>query len=192
MIEVFGRNWGLVLMRGIAALACGIYIIVVHPFIGLVLWVLLFGWFSVVKGVFVAIVSFLTHRHEPTWLEFIIDGPLRIAVGIITLTWPDMNVATLLRIIGAWACIRGVSHMVTAVQVRKLLRGAWLLHIAGALSIIFGILLYTFVDNQLVEIIGWIGWCLTLFGITWITFAFVLRSWLHQNRADLDRRHTAV
>jgi uncharacterized membrane protein HdeD (DUF308 family) len=186
MIEVFARNWGLALLRGIVTLALGIYIIVVHPVLGLASWILIFGVFSVVKGAYATIASFLTRRYKPNWLEVAIDGPLRVAVGIITLTWPRMDVSTLLHIIGAWSFIRGISHIAAAVGLRRIFRGAWLLHIAGALAIGFGVLLFTMVDNPVVETIHWVGVCLIAFGVIWIAFSLALRRWLHENRAELD------
>src|SRR5204863_6943268 len=100
---------------------------------------LLFGVFVLVDG-FAHLVAAFRVREGRGWQIF--EGLAGVAAGIITLVWPDITALTLLYVIGAWAVIMGVLRIVVAVGLRKEIPNEWLLITSGALSVIFGIILF--------------------------------------------------
>lgn len=176
MTKVLARNWALVALRGVVAVLFGLFAIA-RPGITLTALVILFGAFALVDGM-VAVWSALFHRRgEPRWLALLIAGIAGIGIGIVTFIMPGITALFLLYLIAAWAIIRGVVEIEMAVQLRKVLTGEWLLGLAGALSVIFGLFLMFFPGVGALAVTLWIGvWAIVL-GFVVIALAFRLRKW---------------
>jgi len=177
MVDTLARNWGWVMLRGIAALVFGL-LTIFNPGITLVALVILFGAYALVDGVF-TIVSAVANRHQEShWVALLINGIVSLAIGIVTFLWPGITAFALLYLIAAWAVITGIMEIVTAVRLREVLRGEWLLILAGALSVLFGIVLFVAPGAGALAVVLWIGAYAVIFGILLIVLAFRLRSWL--------------
>lgn len=177
MEDTLARNWGWVMLRGAAALIFGL-LTLFNPGITLVALVILFGAYALVDGIF-TVISAIAHRHEEShWLALLINGLVSLAIGIATFAWPGITALALLYLIAAWAVITGITEIVTAVRLREIIRGEWLLVLAGVLSILFGILLFIAPGAGALTVVLWIGAYAVVFGILLIILAFRLRSWL--------------
>ncbi|HEU4584901.1 MAG TPA: HdeD family acid-resistance protein [Gemmatimonadaceae bacterium] len=177
MLTLVARNWGWTLLRGVAALIFGV-LTLFNPHVTLVALVILFGSYAVVDGIF-TIVSAIANRHgERSWPALLLNGLVSLAIGIVTFVWPGITTLALLFLIAAWAVITGVLEIVTAIRLRSVLRGEWLLILAGALSVLFGILLFIAPGPGALAVVLWIGAYACVFGILLIVLAFRLRSWL--------------
>src|SRR6266567_2857550 len=96
-------DWRSVGLRGVAAVAFGI-LILVWPGLTVLALVFLFGIFVLVDG-FARLVAAFRLSEGRTWQ--IVEGVAGVAAGIITLVWPDVTTLVILYIIGAWAVILG-------------------------------------------------------------------------------------
>lgn len=181
-MDRLGRNWGWVLLRGIVALLFGV-LTLLNPAVTLAVLVLWFGAYALVDGVS-AIVSAIAHRHgEPHWVALLIGGVVSIAAGLVTLAMPGLTALVLLYVIAAWAVVRGASEIATAIRLRRVLRGEWLLALAGALSVAFGVVLFLRPGAGALAVVVWIGAYALVLGILLIALAFRLRAWGHGHGA---------
>lgn len=177
MLNLLARNWGWVMLRGVAALIFGL-LTLFNPKLSLVALVILFGAYAVVDGV-TTIVSAIANRHgERHWVALLLNGVVSLAIGIVTFLWPGITAFALLFLIAAWAVITGVTEIVTAIRLRSVIRNEWLLILAGALSVLFGIVLFMAPGAGALAVVLWIGAYAVVFGILLIILAFRLRNWL--------------
>jgi uncharacterized membrane protein HdeD (DUF308 family) len=140
MLKVLTRTWWAVALEGVAAILFGI-LAFIFPRTALLVMVALFGAYALVDGIFSIVMAAEGVAHHQSWIWPALRGIAGIAAGIITFVWPGITALALLFIIAAWAVITGIFEIVAAIQLRRELTNEWLLILAGALSIIFGILL---------------------------------------------------
>jgi len=176
MVTVLARNWGLVAVRGVVALLFGL-LTIARPGITLDALVILFGAFALVDGVFSVWSALANRRGEPHWVALLLAGLAGILVGILTILMPWITAIILLYFIAAWAIIRGVAEIVMAIQLRKVVTGEWLLALAGAVSVVFGLFLVMFPGLGALAVILWIGVWAAVLGVVVIALAFRLRRW---------------
>ena len=90
--------------------------------------------------------------------------------------WPGITALVLLYFIAAWAIWTGVFGIVATIRLRREIEGEWLLILAGALSVIFGILLLIMPGTSALAVVWLIARYVLLFGILLVVLAFRLRS----------------
>ena len=139
---------------------------------------ILFIWFvfyAISDGIFNVYMSFM-HRHDTNrwWLGFA-TGIISILFGLAAFVWPQLTAFLLLILIAIRAIVEGVSMIVTAIQVRKEVKGEWLLIAGGVIALIFGIwmLFHPLVGG--LALLWVIGIYALVFGIILIVQAFRMR-----------------
>lgn len=178
-MNALARNWGWVALRGVAAVIFGV-LAFFAPAITLATLVLLFGAFALANGI-LAIVSAVAHRAgEEHWVAILVGGILSVGAGLVTLFMPGITAIVLLYWIAAWAIVTGIAEIVTAIRLRKLLAGEWMLILAGALSVLFGAFLFLRPAVGALAVVLWIGAYSIVFGVVFIGFAFRLRRCLRE------------
>ena len=176
MLELLARNWGLIALRGAAALLFGLLTLFM-PGITLAVLILLFGAFAIADGVFTVGAALRRRRSEQRWGAYLVSGILAIGIGIVTFLWPGLTALVLLYLIAAWAIVTGIAQLVTAIRLREVLAGEWLLLISGILSVLLGVALVMFPAGGALAVALWIGASTLVLGIMWIALAFRLRRW---------------
>ncbi len=131
------RGWWLFLVRGLLALAIGIFALV-DPRATLGAVILLLGWFLLIDGAFAAVKAFTIVRTDPTWPLLLLAGIAGIATGIAIFTWPRLTALTLAYVIGLWAVVSGFFEIVVAFALRRAIAGALLYVFFGLVSLVFG------------------------------------------------------
>lgn len=134
-----GRWWALV-ARGVAAILFGL-LAFVAPGASLLALVLLWGAYALVDGVFNLIVAARGARHGRSWGWLLFSGLVGVATGAFAFSWPDMTALALLTVVAVWAVFTGVAEIASAIRLRRIVTGEWLLAASGVLSIAFGALL---------------------------------------------------
>jgi len=177
LLPATARWWALVI-RGLAAIAFGI-LTFVKPSVSLVVLVILWGAFALVDGVFATVLSIRGARIVPGWGWLLAGGIVSIGAGVVAFAWPRITAVALLAVIAAWAVLTGFAEIVTAIRLRRHLRGEWMLAAAGILSIVFGVLLAVHPAAGALAVTWLIGLYALLFGATLVGLGLRVRKWAH-------------
>jgi len=174
-METLTDRWWAVLLRGVIAIIFGI-ILFAAPGISLAFLVILFGAFAIVDGIFSLVSAVGRARHHENWGSLVLVGITGILAGLLSWFWPGVTAIALVFVIGAWAIITGILEIVAAVQLRKAIRGEFWLGLAGALSILFGVLMFINPAAGALAVVWLIGAYAIVFGVMLIGLSLRLRS----------------
>lgn len=188
-MEILSRNWGWVVLRGIAAIVFGV-LTFFQPGITLAALVLMFGAYSLADGLFTIVWAIANRHGEPAWVPLVIGGLLGIAVGFATLFFPAITTVALLMIMAAWTIAIGVTTIVAAIQLRKEITGEWRLVLSGLLSVVLGVILVAAPGVGALGMVLWIGGYAIASGMLQIALGFRLKSWGRVHSAGLASHAT--
>jgi uncharacterized membrane protein HdeD (DUF308 family) len=174
MLRTVTHYWWMILLRGILAILFGIAAFI-WPGLTIEVLVLLFGAYALVDGIFAVIVGIQQYGETERWWTALPEGIAGIVLGVLTLLWPGTTATVLLAFIAAWAIVTGVFEIAAAVWLRKVIEGEWALILAGALSVLFGVLLVLQPTAGALAIIWLIGAYAIVFGVLFSILAFELR-----------------
>lgn len=167
------RNWWLVVLRGVAAVLFGL-LALLWPGLTLVALAVVFGVYALVDAGAVGYAALRTGRG--TRAPLMVQSVLTLIVGLVALLWPLAAVVALVFVVGAWAVITGVGEIITAVRLRAQISSEWLLIFVGALSVIFGLLLWFWPLEGAQALVFVIGIYAIVFGVVLAVAGFRLRS----------------
>jgi uncharacterized membrane protein HdeD (DUF308 family) len=174
-LDLLGRNWGWIALRGAAALIFGV-LAFAWPVKALFVLVLFFGAYALVEGIFALIAAFrIRDGGKPMW-SFVVIGILGIAAGIVTFLWPGITALALLTLIAVWALFMGVFQIVAAVRLRKEITHEWLLGLSGLLSVVFGVAMLARPVEGMIAIVWVIAAYSVVFGILLLVLGFRLKN----------------
>ena len=178
MLHALAKSWWLVLLRGIAGILFGL-LAFAWPGLTLVTLVLLYGAYALVDGAFALAAAFTgAAKPAPTWW-LIIVGLLGIAAGAVTIFWPGVTALVLILLIGGWAIAHGIFEIIGAIQLRKEIDNEWWLILAGALSVIFGLMVLVAPGAGALALIWVIGAYSIVFGAMLVGLSLRLRKHRH-------------
>lgn len=178
MLHALAKSWWLVLLRGIAAIVFGV-LAFGWPGLTLITLVLLYGAFALVDGVLALIAAFTGHpKAVPTWWLVII-GLLGIAAGVIIFLWPGMTALLLIFFVGAWAVTHGIFEIIGAIRLRKEIDNEWTLILAGAVSVLFGLIVLIAPGAGALGLIWAIAAYSIVFGVLLVGLSLRLRKHRH-------------
>jgi uncharacterized membrane protein HdeD (DUF308 family) len=176
MVKVLTRSWWALALSGVAAVLFGI-LAFIWPSIALIVLVALFGAYALVDGLFSIVIAAEGAAHHQSWTWPALRGVAGIAAGVITFVWPQITALALLFVIAAWAIVTGVLEIVTAIYLRREMTNEWMLILAGALSVLFGVLLVVSGPSAGILALVWlIATFAIIVGALRIGLAFRLRS----------------
>ena len=170
---VLAQNWWVIALRGAFAILFGI-IAIVLPGVTLAALVLLFAAYMLVDGVCAIVMAFKAARRRERWGWLVLEGVADLIAGAIALIWPVATVIAFVLLMGAWAIVSGMLLIAAASRI-YFTHGGWLLLLAGAASLVWGVLLVVWPLPGAVVLIWWIAAYAMLFGGTLLALAFRLR-----------------
>jgi uncharacterized membrane protein HdeD (DUF308 family) len=191
MVETLVRNWWAVALRGAAAILFGI-VAIVWPGITLQVLILFFGAFALVDGVFAVIAAIRAARNKTAWGGLLLEGVVGIVLGIVAFVAPLIVGISLVLIIAAWAIVTGVLEIVTAIRLRQQIQGEFWLILAGALSVLFGVLVFFFPVAGAFTVMMLTGAYAILFGVVLLLLAFKLKGLSPAEAERIDRDASAM
>ena len=167
------QAWPLIATRGGLAVLFGL-LALIWPSATVLVLAIFYGVYALVDGVGGLMEAFrggdTAHR-----VAYGLLGVLGIVAGIVVLAWPGITVLLLATLVGIWAIVTGVAEIVAAIRLRKQIEGEAFLILAGAISLIAGILI---VINPIAGAFGialLVGIYALLYGIMLLVLAFRLR-----------------
>jgi uncharacterized membrane protein HdeD (DUF308 family) len=158
----------LAVLAGVAAFA--------YPSITFEVLVLLFGIYAFLDGVLWLAFGLLAAGDHERWWPLVVSGIVGIAVGVLTFAETQSVGLALVYVIGAWAVVTGVLEIVAALRLREVMSDGWLMALAGALSIVFGVLVILQPNAGAYALTLIFGIYAILTGITQVWFGVRLRS----------------
>lgn len=179
MLNLLARNWWLVEIRGVSAIAFGI-LAFLWPNLTLVVLITLFAAFVLIDGI--ALLISLA-RGEPAtrghrWSVGLM-GILGVGVGIATIILPGITALALLYLAAFWAITLGISQVVVAIRLRREIAGELWLVIGGLVTALFGAFLLVFPGAGLLSLVWIVGAWAIVFGFTNLILAWRLRGLHH-------------
>ena len=159
-------------MRGIAALVFGV-LSLLWPGLSLLMLILLFGAYALVDGAFALTAAILGRGEARWWLVLV--GLLGIGIGMATFLWPGLTALTLLYFIASWVVATGLLQIIGAIELRKAIENEWWLILDGAISVLFGIVLFAMPGAGALALIWLIALFAIAIGVLMIGFAFKVR-----------------
>jgi len=169
--QVPGQPWWSLLVRGIIAVLFGLAALF-WPGLTLLVLIYIFGAFALVEGIVAIYHSFQVRSAQTNWWMLLLEGIAGVILGILVFIWPGITALILLFLIAAWALITGIIELVAAFTTGM----GWLLALAGALSILLGIVLFARPRAGILSLVWVIGIYAIIWGVLLIVRAFQARS----------------
>jgi uncharacterized membrane protein HdeD (DUF308 family) len=166
-------NWWVLALRGVVAILFAL-VCFFSPWVTATVLILLFGAYAFVDGVFALIAALHEagrHGHSGALL---LEGILNILIAVIIFVWPAAALVALVYLIGLWAILTGAALIAAGLALIRLV-GELLLVIAGALSILLGVVLFVHPAVGVVALSWWLGIYALLFGVMLLSAAFRIR-----------------
>jgi uncharacterized membrane protein HdeD (DUF308 family) len=175
MLTRLTRNWWVFLVRGLFAVLLST-LAVLWPNVTVHAIVILLGAYALADGV----LTFLTGMASPSffkgWWAMLLVGVSGIALGVMTLLWPESAAMALMYVIAGWAVVSGALEIAAAVYFRRILRQEWALITVGASSILLGLVLAAFPQAGALALVWAIASYGLVIGVRWIVLAFRIRT----------------
>jgi uncharacterized membrane protein HdeD (DUF308 family) len=173
LLHALAKNWWLLLLRGIAAIAFGV-LALAWPGLTLLTLILLYGAYALADGVLSIIAAITGSAPAGRWWLAIV-GLVGIAVGALTFMLPGMTALILLLTMGGWAIATGIFQIIGAIRLRKEIDNEWLLILSGVISIFFGLGVIVYPGAGALALIWVIGTYAIIAGILYTGLAFRLK-----------------
>ncbi len=174
MFEFWSRYWWVPVVRGLVAVALGVFAFI-WPIATITALVLVFGAVALLDGCLAIGAGIAARRLTSEWWVLLVQGLVGIAIGVLTLRYPSITALALVLLMAVWAIGLGVLQVVAAVQARRNIPGGFWLGLAGILGIAFGILLMVNPFSGGIAVVWLIGIFALLWGATLIVGGFDLR-----------------
>jgi len=173
MAAILIGNWWALALRGIAAILFAL-ICFFAPWATAAVLILLFGAYAFVDGVLALIAARREARQYGGSGALLIEGILNLLVAVVIFVWPAAAIIALVYLIAIWAIVSGVAMIAAGLALIRLV-GELLLIVAGALSILLGIVLFLHPGVGVIALSWWLGIYALLFGMMMLSAAFRIR-----------------
>ena len=167
------RNWWALVIRGLIAVGFGVAAFLA-PALTLDTLVMVFGAYALVDGVFAIIAALRALARQERWGPLLLEGVIGIAAGLAALLLPGLAIVVWISVMAAWAVLTGGLLLAAAFRLDTG-DGNWMLGIGGLISIVWGVLLWSWPIASAVVLTIWLGAYALFFGIALIAFGLRLR-----------------
>jgi uncharacterized membrane protein HdeD (DUF308 family) len=174
LCRTLAQNWWAIALRGAFAVLFGLLTFAL-PGITIATLVILFAAYMLVDGVFAIVGGVRAAQRGERWGYFILEGVANILAGLVALLWPAITVLVFVYLVAFWSIVSGLFMIAAAFKLTGE-HGRWWMAIAGALSVVFGILLAVMPIAGAVVLTLWLGVYAVVFGVMLLVASFRLRA----------------
>jgi uncharacterized membrane protein HdeD (DUF308 family) len=174
MSALLAQNWWAIALRGVFAIIFGI-IALLMPGATMLALVLLFAAYLLVDGIFAIIAAVRAARKQERWGWLIFEGLVDLVTGGIAAVWPLITIVAFALLMGAWAIVTGALLLGASYRLNSP-HGRWLMALAGAISVIWGVLLIIWPLIGALVLTWWMAAYALIFGVAMLVLALRLRS----------------
>jgi uncharacterized membrane protein HdeD (DUF308 family) len=139
MVQDLSRDWKTIVLRGAVVAIFGL-LFLFFPAFSLEAGTYALAGFALVYGL-LALFSGLRSSSDSKIL-MIVEGVVGIGLGLLAFSRPGTVVKWMIYAIAVWALVSGVIQIFEAIRLRKEIESEWLLALAGACSVVFGIIAF--------------------------------------------------
>jgi uncharacterized membrane protein HdeD (DUF308 family) len=176
MNELLARSWWMIALQGALALTFGI-LALVWPGATLIVLVAFFAAWALIGGGASVIAAIQHRRTDDGWWLVLLLGLVSLAAGVVAVFNPAITILVLVLVMGVNALITGVLQIVMAIRLRKEIDREWMLALAGAVSVLFGVLVFLFPAAGALAMVWLVSFYATVTGILLLALAFKARKW---------------
>lgn len=169
------RSWWLVVLRGSAAILFGL-VAIFWPGISLAALVTLFGAYALLDGAVTLLLALRLRALAPGRGLLVATGIAGLAIGLISVLWPQATVTLLIYALAAWFVLFGLIAISHSLQMRKQIAD-WPVSRGGLLLLVIGLLLALFPEAVALAATWVLGILALLIGGGLLAFA-----WRRQQR----------
>jgi len=133
-------------LRGLVAIAFGI-LVLAEPAAGMVILLVLFGIYAAVDGILSIGLAVREGRAGQRWGFWLFEGLVDIALAVLAFAQPYLTLTALVWLVAIRAILVGIFSMSAAFSLPAM-ENRWLTGITGAVSAVFGVLLFAISPSQ--------------------------------------------
>lgn len=174
MLKLFLKNWWLLGIKGILLIIFALFAFF-NPGASAATLAMWFALLIIIDGL-VTTLTFVGNwkEREDKWL-FLAEGLISMIFGVILFMTPGITLVIVSLFIGFWFVFAGVSRIAKAIQLRKEIEGESWVIIGGAISVIFGLLVFARPLLGISSLMYIIGFFALLIGFLLIAVSLKLR-----------------
>jgi len=175
VLAVLARNWWLIAIRGIAAIAFGV-VAFLWPGVTVVVLIALFGAYALIDGIslLASLVRGDREARRHAWAVGVM-GVLGVLAAVVTFLVPGLTALSLVYVVGFWSIAVGVFQVLAAIRLRQEMEGELWLALGGIVAVLFGAYIVAFPGAGLLSLIWLVGAWAVIFGIAHLVLAWRLR-----------------
>lgn len=173
MCRTLAQNWWAIALRGAFAILFGILTFAL-PGVTIATLVILFAAYMLVDGVFAVVAGIRAAQRNQRWGLLVLEGAANILAGVVALLWPAITVLVFVYLIAFWSIVSGILMVMAGFKLTGE-HGRWWMAVAGALSVVFGVMLAMVPIAGAVVLTLWLGAYALVFGVMLLVASFRLR-----------------
>ena len=183
MLRALTKNWWMVVLRGVLLILFAI-LCFVNPGLTAVSLAVWFGAMLCVDGGFTLIGAMMSWKEEEDRWLILADGVLSLVLGILIIRAPGVSLLFVALTFAFWFIFSGITRIATAIALRKEMKGEGWMILGGALSVVFGLVLFAQPGLSLGTLLTFTGVFALVGGILLVLAGFKVRKgdkWLKEH-----------
>lgn len=164
----------LLLWRGIICVMFGLFTFL-WPGITLRITLVLFAFYVLTDGVINIYTSFRHVQHDQDWWFHLFRGIFGVILGVLTLLAPFVTAIVLVWYISAWVLVIGILEIMSAIRLRKKIKGEGWYIAGGILGVLAAILFLAYPLHSALTFTWIVGGYAMVLGITLIVASVRIR-----------------